>query len=337
LEQGPSSTCISSAGVSWRAGFYKKHYHSLKKDNFVRFFFTLFLAAFLFPVVAYADQLQDALAAYRRHDWPTALKLLQPLAEQGNLDAQYKLGYMYRDGTGVKKDEATALKWLRKAAEQENAAFDKEISARIVELKVKAEAGDVEAQEELAEKYFLRSSTRASRKDEREGMKWRRKAGKAGHAEAQYRLGLDYQWGDLGVNKDDAEALKWFRMAAEQGVDAAQHTVGSYYEYGKVVKRNYTEAAKWYRKAADQGDEIAQMKLSILYQHGKGVPQDWAEAYFWWAIAWKGGVLPTYAGKGPDPRGDPKAHLSLKQMEAVEKRIAEWKPVHVLPSMVERP
>lgn len=39
-------------------------------------------------------------------------------AELGNLDAQKFLGFMYRTGTGVKKDYPTAIKWYRMAADQ---------------------------------------------------------------------------------------------------------------------------------------------------------------------------------------------------------------------------
>ncbi len=39
-------------------------------------------------------------------------------AERGDIDAQYNLGLMYENGNGVAKDEAKAIKWYRKAAEQ---------------------------------------------------------------------------------------------------------------------------------------------------------------------------------------------------------------------------
>ena len=42
-------------------------------------------------------------------------------AEQGNAEAQFKLGEMYRFGNkGVSKDSAEAVKWYEKAAEQGN-------------------------------------------------------------------------------------------------------------------------------------------------------------------------------------------------------------------------
>ena len=39
-------------------------------------------------------------------------------AEQGNAEAQYRLGLSYYNGEGVPKDYAQAAFWWRKAAEQ---------------------------------------------------------------------------------------------------------------------------------------------------------------------------------------------------------------------------
>ena len=39
----------------------------------------------------------------------------------------------------------------------------------------------------------------------------------AGHAAAQFNLGLAYDTG-RGVPQDDAEAVSWFRKAADQGL-----------------------------------------------------------------------------------------------------------------------
>ena len=60
----------------------------------------------------------EGLAAYKRGDYATAPRELQPLAEQGVAEAQYYLGLMYDLGRGVPQDYAEAVKWYRKAAEQ---------------------------------------------------------------------------------------------------------------------------------------------------------------------------------------------------------------------------
>ena len=51
----------------------------------------------------------------------TELRELRHDAESGDAAAQHDLGYAYRYGIGVPKDEEEAEKWWRKAAEQEHA------------------------------------------------------------------------------------------------------------------------------------------------------------------------------------------------------------------------
>jgi TPR repeat protein len=51
-------------------------------------------------------------------------------AEQGNAEAQYRLGHMYYDGKGVKQNRVAAVMWFVKAAEQGNAAAHSQCYAR---------------------------------------------------------------------------------------------------------------------------------------------------------------------------------------------------------------
>jgi len=49
-----------------------------------------------------------------------AVKWWRKAADQGNVQAQYSLGCCYINGQGVTKDDAEAVKWFRKAADQNN-------------------------------------------------------------------------------------------------------------------------------------------------------------------------------------------------------------------------
>ncbi len=69
-------------------------------------------------VPATAGPFEDGVTAYWQDDFDTALQLWRPLAEHGNVGAQYYLGIMYENGRGVKRDYAEALRWYRKAADQ---------------------------------------------------------------------------------------------------------------------------------------------------------------------------------------------------------------------------
>ena len=70
---------------------------------------------------AAADSFEDAVAALRIGDSTQAARLFRPLAEQGEPQAQLKLGWLYEKGQGVQQSDQEAVKWYRKAAGQGNA------------------------------------------------------------------------------------------------------------------------------------------------------------------------------------------------------------------------
>ncbi len=81
--------------------------------------FLLMLAAIsaLFATPARADLYDEAMAAYERGDFDTAVKALRSVAEQGNPGAMSALALMYDVGHGVPQDSAEAVKWYRRAAQ----------------------------------------------------------------------------------------------------------------------------------------------------------------------------------------------------------------------------
>mgnify|MGYP003359089257 FL=1 len=78
-----------------------------------------------FHSIAWTDtteqQFQQGFEATERGDYQTAFKLWLPLAEQGNVNAQFNLGVMYYKGQGVKQDYFEAVKWYRQAEKQGDA------------------------------------------------------------------------------------------------------------------------------------------------------------------------------------------------------------------------
>jgi TPR repeat protein len=77
---------------------------------------------------------EDADAAMKRHDYKTALRLIRPLAEQGDANAQYNLGVFYDNGLGVPQDRIRAYMWLSLAAMQgrDRAAAFRDLVARLM-------------------------------------------------------------------------------------------------------------------------------------------------------------------------------------------------------------
>ena len=149
---------------------------------------------------------------------------LRAKAEKGDTAAQWVLGETFRIGAlGVATDHAEALRWYRKAAEQN----DDVVSAA--------------AQNKVGDFYSLGYG---AAQDYVEAVKWWRKAAEHNHVLAQYSIGYAYRCGN-GVPKDYTEAVKWYRKAAEQNYDFAQSGLSSCYFEGNGVVKNYIEAYKW--------------------------------------------------------------------------------------------
>ena len=119
----------------------------------------------------------------------TAKRLARAL-RKGNT-AQYFYGVCFAEGEGTPKNDAEAVKWYRKAAEQ----------------------GLAQAQVELA---ICCQRGQGTAKNAQEGVKWLKKAAVQSDAEAQFRLGVCYYNG-AGVGQNLSEALRWMRLAVQNG------------------------------------------------------------------------------------------------------------------------
>ena len=86
----------------------------------------LLVSALFAPVVA--GPLEDGVKAFSHADYAKALKLLEPLAEKGDIDAQYTLGMIYSKGDGVEQDNVKAYMWFSLAARKgdKDAAADRD-------------------------------------------------------------------------------------------------------------------------------------------------------------------------------------------------------------------
>ncbi len=232
---------------------------------------------------------------YDQQNYTEAVKLFRQAAEQGNAEAQYKLGMCYFMAFGVENDIYEAVKWYKKAAEQGHSQAQVELSIcyengdgveenlteAVKWCRKAAEQGNIDGQYNLGLYY---SSGNGVKQSYTEAVKWYKKAAEQGNAEAQYNLGMCYYKGE-GVEADYTEAVKLFRQAAMQGNAEAQYQLGWCYYKGEGVEANSTEAVKWWEKAAEQGNAGALNNLGVCYYEGDGVEQNYTEAVKWWEKA----------------------------------------------------
>lgn len=102
-------------------------------------------------------------------------------------------------------------------------SVEDEMQWEFEEVLEKAEIGDVEAQFQVAEKYYLGLGVE---EDAAEAVIWYEKAALQGHVEAMEKLGIIYYVGEEGVEEDEEESQKWYTMAAEAGSKDAREKLG---------------------------------------------------------------------------------------------------------------
>lgn len=172
--------------------------------------------------------LNEAWTAYNIGKYKETLRMVEPLAGNGNPRAQVIMGRLYENGLGVKQDMAVAAQWFQLAAEQ----------------------NDPEAQILLAYCYEIGAGVP---KNPQQVMNLMTRAAEAGLPEAQFNLALNYSQGLNGAPKNEQESFKWANLAAQQGYAQAERFLGACYEFGFGVQANPELSAEWYAKAAKKG------------------------------------------------------------------------------------
>ena len=160
-------------------------------------------------------------------------------AERGNARAQFDLGLMYANGNGVAKNEAEALKWFSKAAQNnfykpvsvKRVVKRKKISQQFIFAKNAAAKGNVRAQFDLAMMY---SKGNGVRKNEKLAFNYFHKAARNNSIEAKFQMGLNFAQG-RGVKKQKQLAKYWFKLAAKAGHSRAMAHLASLEKSDKAV------------------------------------------------------------------------------------------------------
>ncbi|KAG2208150.1 hypothetical protein INT47_010512 [Mucor saturninus] len=130
-------------------------------------------------------------------------------------------------------------------------------------------------------------------KDYVEAIKYYTCAAHRGAQDAQYRLGLIYLCGKVGVNVNYREAFSWFQKASETTAfvpkltwldgaipkdemysrDKAEHYLGKIYLFGLGVAVNPDLALHWFTKSAENENALSQYDLALLYYEEEGSPE----------------------------------------------------------------
>lgn len=148
---------------------------------------------------AKAERYKNGRMAFLFGQYDQALKIWEPLANEGYAKAQATLAWMYHTGKGLKKDYSRAFYWYKRAANQSH-------PVAINNLGVFYEQG-----------LGIPKNIRVAAEKYRDAAEW-------GYSFAQYNLGILYKNGQ-GVAKDKKKAIYWLQVAALQDVPQAKEAL----------------------------------------------------------------------------------------------------------------
>ena len=151
----------------------------------------ILMAATLVTGSMAAADVQQGMDAYDVGDYETAMAECLPAAETGDPIAQFCIGRMYANGFGVAMDDALALQWYGRAADQGHA-------------------------ESLYNLGVMHSNGWGVPMDDAAAARFFENAAELGLPLAQMSLANLHRQG-RGVEQDVAKAVKWYTIAAELG------------------------------------------------------------------------------------------------------------------------
>ena len=159
-------------------------------------------------------------------------------AEQGDAQAQTRLGKAFAQGEGVAQDYKQAARWCGQAASN----------------------GNAEAEVTFGE---LCQAGQGVPRDVTNAVRWFTKAAEQGSTAAQYDLGFMYEQGQ-GVRHDESLAAHWYQLAAQGGDALAQFDFGQRCILGVGVPQDPIEGLKWLLLAGAQGQGDARAKAESV-------------------------------------------------------------------------
>ena len=188
-------------------------------------------------------------------------KQLFTRARAGDTAAMRALAGAYVEGAlGLKRSQAKAATWLRRAAQ----------------------AGDAEAAHELA-RMLMKGGEGVKRAPKIAAALFKAAAEK-GHVPSMYWLAHMLEFG-IGVPKDVKAARAWYEKAADKGHLPARVALGLMALTGRGGDRDFEMALDHFSKAAEKGDGWALNNLGAMFEMGWGVPKDREKAIIYYELA----------------------------------------------------
>lgn len=222
------------------------------------------------------------------------LESLRRQASDGDAKAQLDLAICLRDGKGVAKDDAEAMKWAHLAVDHGNADAMDFVGFAYLRGAV------VKRSPEIAFGYFKAAADKS--------------------AQAAFNLGQCY-FGAQGTEQDCAKALDWWKKAAERGHGRAASTAAMAYLSGEGVPPDPELGRQLAERAAELNNPSGLVVLGELqFQAGE---LDAAKAS--WTKAAK--LFPTgTTGHPAQPSDNASAQMGADLLKLIDYRQRQGEP-----------
>ncbi|WP_247657563.1 tetratricopeptide repeat protein [Aquabacter sp. L1I39] len=194
------------------------------------------------PVRPVDEAFRTGTQALRLGQTAKGIDALRYAADQGHPAAQWKLGRMYADGDGVKRDDLKAFEYFSRVANSHADDYPGTPQARFVASAFVALGGY----------YLVGIPNTGVRKDpSRARDMYAYAASYFGDPVAQYRLAKLYLDG-TGVNRDPRQAARWLILASQKGQYEAQAVLGHMLFRGENgIPRQGARGLMWLTLARD--------------------------------------------------------------------------------------
>jgi len=220
------------------------------------------------------EVLSPAVEAYTNSEYSKADSLFKVAAMLNSSDALYYLGEMCYEGIGTPKDSKKGFKYTSKAAELGNKlaeyrlgliyqngtgiGIDKDIAIRYFERagRMIDRGVDADNPELQCIKGDMYRQGNGVVRNERLAMEFYEKAANQNYPQAQLQL---YE---ILKNSDKNKAMQWLTKSAEKGYPKAQYELGS----SLIGQGKYKEGFGWSKKAAEKNYAPALRQLGAIFQ-----------------------------------------------------------------------
>ncbi|MES2981279.1 MAG: hypothetical protein V4727_03110 [Verrucomicrobiota bacterium] len=209
------------------------------------------------PKLPASSPASAAYTAYEKGEHAKAVELAKPLAEKGDKDAIYLLGFAHEHGQGVEISRDKALEYYRKG----QAKNHPDSIYRLAGILLSSGQGD-QAQEgrETLEKHAATDPTVAGR-----------------------ILGEAFLLGRLTPEPAPETAVKWWLKAATAGDVPSMVLLARLYDgqFGQTTLVNAKTAYDYFLKAAEKGDSSAMVAVGIRLLKSDAVTADEKKGIEW--------------------------------------------------------